>query len=210
MNAHTNPAYYFQNTVPGRYLFYKIKVPFNQYTHFAHKKNTQWQSVFNFNLPNEMILEIVSYLSFSDIVNLSISKMFFASFLTMPWYYNTVMQSLFEHLLLFDLKSKHDLFSVCILNPFIYENDIFFFLDTCKIKFFNHMLGKQPYLLAPTVFELFYAIFNSYEFYKTSVNKNHFQYLLRLYPTCHSKCMCHCYTYIKAKNFKLKTKCCHA
>lgn len=134
--------------------------------------------------------------------------MFFASFLTMPWYYNTIMHSLFVHLLLFDLKSRNDVFSVCILNPFIYDNEIFFFLDTCKIKFFSHMLGKIPYLLTPTVFELFHTVFNSYESYKNTVDKNHFQYLLRLYPkTCHSKCICHCYTYIKTLNYKLKTKC---
>ncbi len=75
--THSRFLNYFQGKRPSRLKFYRL----DWTTFFFHQKpqytTPAYKIMFNKNLPEEIILKIVSYLPFKDLINCGISKLFY-------------------------------------------------------------------------------------------------------------------------------------
>ena len=151
--------------------------------------SSQFHATLNKKLPNEIILNITSYLSIHDIINLYISKMFLPALISMPFFFNKI-NNYFLHLFGVHFNSKINLFVKCVLSPVIYEQEFYFAVDTYKLCFMSHVFFENNTInLMNASITYFTFIANSFHYY---INTHHHTPSL---TSCNSSCICHSLKY---------------
>lgn len=150
-----------------------------------------------------------------DIINLSISKMFLPSLLTMPWFIDKLQQ--YQRHLICQSYIHEPLFLNSVIIPVIINQNFYFAVDTLRIFFLQN---KNTFIqLFRDTLKIFSSVLNSYEHFNSSRSKNTLKILLANFPECSVLCKCykyHFHEYINyEKFFKDKTTqyfrktCCH-
>lgn len=96
-----------------------------------------------YRLPAEIVFKIVSYLSPQDFIRLFQSQLFFEILLYQHWSF-LKLQSIFFHLLIMNDLEPHWTFKNNILFAFLYNNEIYFCLDTFLFDYLTHRFPSQP------------------------------------------------------------------
>jgi hypothetical protein len=103
----------------------------------------------NKNLPEEIILKIVSYLPFKDIINCGISKLFLPVLLDTSWFLNK-LNTYVLHLIGMEYFLKSNIFTVSALIPIYLNQQCYFGIDTSKLNFladYYNIFRKNSYQL---------------------------------------------------------------
>jgi len=100
----------------------------------------------NFNLPNEIILKIVSFLSTKDILSMSIAKLFLPTILSTP-FIRINLKIMQNHVLIQKYIHCTDYFAKKVLSPLIIDNNFYLGIDTFKINDQNMLKPNKSYSL---------------------------------------------------------------
>ena len=134
-------------------------------------------------LPEHIILNILSYVSIHDIINLLISKIFFSTILS----HRKTVDKLREHLMhtigYSYFKNEYFLES-CWGFPLFVNNDIYVLLDLEKC---NKIKKKKIITIFDSIFSSFAEIFLAFEFH----NKNNINGINNIL-WCYGNCRCQC------------------
>lgn len=174
------------------FRFYKLYWDLDRITSSVN----DYHQILNKNLPEDIIREIISYLSPVDILILCNSSLFLPCLLNTSWFSN-YLKAYFTHLLAISYINNKWLFLICALHPIIINNDFYFSVDFRKLSYFKELLDEKDSIfdLDPLtdVLILFNNIFHPS--FKT-LSKKHYKIARNCKP-CVKKCSCH----------EFKTKC---
>jgi hypothetical protein len=189
--THSRFLNYFQGKRSSRLKFYRL----DWATFFFHKK-TQYTTpaykiMFNKNLPEEIILKIVSYLPLKDLINCGISKLFLPVLLDTPWFLNK-LNTYVLHLIGMEYYFKSNIFTVSALIPIFLNQQCYFGVDTSKLNFladYYNLFRKSGYQLFPNLNILVYML-EPFENYLDNSKAMLLVQSLSNYAECHSQCPC--------------------
>jgi hypothetical protein len=150
--------------------------------------NPAWIRLFNKQLPEEIILKIVRYLSFEDIIMLCISKLFFPTLLYCPWFFNQLYRYIF-HCIMLRFYKKTSFFLLNSVIPLKQNGEFYFAINILRLPFFQELWCPSTYEMFP-VLQFVPIMFHSFNQYISSPDQVNFVRQLRYYPKCHKACLC--------------------
>ena len=116
-----------------------------------------------------MILEIVSYLSGQDLINLCISKCFAPFLLSYSGFYHQ-LHTYLEQCFLRKNYRKHNLFEICTLTPFLSApHQITLGVNTESLLYFHRLHPTHQHLVYLHTLKDIPFIFKSFGHYKKSL-----------------------------------------
>jgi F-box domain len=146
-------------------------------------------------LPNEIIIKILSYLSITDLINLSIAKLFCWSLFKMPWFLDKLNYYLTHSLCQYFL-TRNNIYTFCSVIPLIIDDTFYFAIDITRLNFLNR-ITCTPYNITWTPLQIYSSVFHSYNTYLRSPNKKELHIFTQNIPECHLLCECYLFYYQK-------------
>jgi hypothetical protein len=157
--------------------------------------------MFNKHLPKEIILKIIRYLNISDLINVSISRLFLPTLLSTSCYQNTINQYLLHSFITYYILKKN-LYITCCISPLILDNNLYFALDIYKLNYLQRSIKSPSYSvnLCCNKLNIFSSILQPFQYYNSLQNKNELQVVLKSIPKCYDICDCHLFHYKKTND----------
>lgn len=148
----------------------------------------------NKKLPEEIIYEIMTYLTIKDILHLCISKVFLPCFVNSSWVLKKI-NNYFIHLLGHAYYKSNQILLICLFHPVIINDTFHFSINHTKLPYFKNkkILNQNNFDLYQlnNVLEIWSILFQPYANFKK--HKTFYLKTIQNFPSCNSFCPCHKY-----------------
>lgn len=203
LTLNSNTGFFLQATSPSNFRFYKLAWGCEQISSTFISQTSH--ITFNKNLPQEIICQIVSYLSINDILSLCISKVFLPCFINSPWFFKKIT-AYFTHLLGHAYSRSRSLFILCALYPTIVNQNFYFSVNFSRLPYFKKLQSGKDTIFKVELFEdilkVWFILFQPYKQFKK--NKQYYLKAIGSFSKCHKLCPC-----LKYRNAPFSVKCHH-
>lgn len=194
-----NTLFYFQCSDYQRFKFFKLCSPFH-----SENLNTVVNSNPNhcFNLPPEIIKQILEYLNEKDIICLGIAKVFLPQIL---FWYRQKLNAYMLHTLCESFMEKLCLFKNCSLIPFVINQTFFFAIDFKNLSILKQSIQNfSPNIrLFWNTLTLFSTLFQPISKTQTNCIEH-----LKYFTFCSKYCKCAHYIFVNITPQSLRRLCC--